>query len=229
MSVYAYLDPKIEQDEKFHSQTFTGSHGPITYQYLGDWQLGRLDGKRALYLSSVNGEVPPALTEYVTGFSVVDYIPGTPARENGVYDHKSATAEVETECTNAKNRTFKTKITIYTQKLEDARELLQLIRTGDIRPTKSYEGKQGGLSRQELEAQLAEANSRIEQLQLSQSDIDDLRRLRKWEGEVNAELRREHRVRIAILHIVDLLRQKSWPFSNSGKVANDLDEALRID
>ncbi len=225
MSVYAYFNEEIETDESFQIKSPDGTH---THPYLGEWQLGRHDGQYTVYLSGLKGVVPSVLAKYFTGISAIEWISGTPARENGVYEHKSATTEVETECTDSRNRTFKTKLSIRADKLEDAEELYQLIRTGDIRPTKSYEAPQGGLSRKELETQLAEANSRVKQLQLSQSDTEDLQRLRKWEGEAEAELRRHFtRERLVKQTIYDLM-QGIWPFCLKRKLAQELQNALNV-
>lgn len=92
------------------------------------------------------------IVEEVTSQEWVSFVPHK--RERGVYRLGSAEAEVGAQSLDD-GRMW---VCIVSKTMEDLRELDRQIRVGSILPVPelSYEGKQGGLSRAELEAKVAE-------------------------------------------------------------------------
>jgi hypothetical protein len=89
--------------------------------------------------------------------------------------------------------------------MDDLLELYRQIRSGSIRPERSYESPQGGMSRAELEKEL-------EQMNLIAS---------KLEVELYAERNKLHNLlkdmEIGLGTLLDSL-QGEWPFCNKGKL-----------
>jgi len=136
------------------------------------------DGEVTLYSSSdgrwyydlySDQRIHPKLVGLVDEVSMRDRIQVSHSiyarREAGIYNHETARAEVSVPQRGfGKDTDYHQNISISAKNMEDARELLHLIKTGQIRPTESYEGPQTGKSAAELHEELAEAQATIERM-----------------------------------------------------------------
>lgn len=161
MSTRVYLTDEVMKLEGFSNVTDgCGERG---------FPLVRInDNNGRLYLNiSYGNPVPAIVAGVVDEVSIFEVIPGQPSRETGIYNLESATAMVEF-CHCDHGVVVRREITITAKTLEDAREILRRIKIGSIRPDESYEGQQSGMSRVELEAELARmkqgANGALESL-----------------------------------------------------------------
>lgn len=131
-------------------------------------------GRWFITLYDLTDAIPAVLESIVDEISVFVSLPIYSPREMGIYEHKSATAEIDTD--NLGGKTDKFRLKIITKTMEDARELIEQFRCGTIRPKLSYEASQGGKSYAELEAEVERiqrnANGAIEFLK---ADLHTLR------------------------------------------------------
>ncbi len=150
--------------------------------------------------------IPKVLTELVTEVSVREWVIGLSTREAGVYKHESAEAEVELGYPDEKVRN-KYQIKVLAKNLNDALELVRRIKIGDIRPTESFEGAQGGKSRAELQEALFQIGLTCSQLQ----------------GEAD----RAQGVREAIWQFLRKMnRESKWPFCTKKRVSEEIKAIL---
>lgn len=154
----------VKQHHQGNSWDNYNYKGLTLYCSGGDWYF-------TLY--NVDDNIPDALKELVERVVYMGRFSFLPAREAGEYLHESAVAKVSSIDNSGKGNR-ENSIRIDAVKMEDLRELLKQIRVGSIRPHKSYEGPQNGLSRNKLEAELKEANAKLE---LSWVEIDHLKEL----------------------------------------------------
>jgi len=111
------------------------------------------NGRWRIELGSCNNPLPDWLAPIVEEISLFECLALETKREAGVYRHESAEAEVGSY---RDGRREITRIRIQAKNMDDTRALLHKIKAGTIRPDESYEGQQTGMSRQELEAKVAE-------------------------------------------------------------------------
>lgn len=124
-------------------------------------------------------------------------------RETGIYRHDGAEAEVEIN-NSGKAPAYFVKMT--GKKMESCKELFRRIKTGTIRPEESYEGRQQGKSRVELEDELTQTKSSLD---LSKADLSIA----------------QDRVREA-RRLAETLSRAKWPWCRNQTVAAKINLAL---
>ena len=158
MSMNLYLNRKIYNDKGFIKKE--DSNGSHLHSLHG---IPIQDEKGILYV--VHPEeipIPDELNEYITKVSLWTQMSAERAtRETGIYKLGGSEADVQI-VSESKGRVYTIKIV--GEKFDSVYELLKKIRTGSIRPVESYEGKQCGLSRVELEEEMARKQLEIETL-----------------------------------------------------------------
>lgn len=149
-------------------------------------------GKGRYYFTLAEGDpIPEVFADLVDEISLRDTPTGVARRECGIYEHATAAAEVQ--CTSDKLPI----IQITGKNMKDVAELLLLIKTGEIRPVKSFEGSQTGKSRIDLERDLEMAN-----LELSALKSDHERLVESWRS---SEARR-----LEIIKRIKTISQINW-------------------
>ena len=155
MSINVYLNKGILELEGFKTQPYKDGSGDE--MILNGTHVYRQDGR--LHISwNETAPITEELRGLVEEISWYEQIPQTGRREAGIYRHKSAECDLTPEDRSSnkrENRIYILKLRAKT--LEDAHELMHMIKTGTIRPSESYEGDQQGLSRAELESELKRA------------------------------------------------------------------------
>lgn len=123
------------------------------------------DNRWYYHLSSNHDRVHPDLVGLVDEVSIRSSlrISNKAIREAGIYRHKTAQGEVEAPFLDTSRNTTQN-IAITAKNLEDALELLERIKAGEIRPETSYESTQSGMSRAELVQALATARADLRTL-----------------------------------------------------------------
>lgn len=157
--------------------------------------------------------MPDELKDYIEEVSFYGTMPETPKRERGIYHHESAEAEVEIDL-GSKMRSYRVKITA--KKIEDVRTLFRKIKAGSIRPEDSHDGQQNGLSRVELDAELARAQRELEELR------NDLflvgAQLRQQESSFRSACEKNVKFRT----FANELRKEQWPWAHKSVVADKI-------
>ncbi|EKE10836.1 MAG: hypothetical protein ACD_15C00194G0007 [uncultured bacterium] len=116
-------------------------------------------------LRDLNDWIPKTIEKLVEQISFHGSFDRVKGRELGIYRHKTAEAEVGIGSSGYL-------VDMKASKLEDARELFLKIRTGEIsRPESSFEGEQNGMSRQQLEQELATISAKAGELEQQTSDL----------------------------------------------------------
>ncbi len=169
MSVNVYLKKEIEKDPLFKRKPADGyPNGKPSFN--GE---NLFSDSGILYLMHKEGlSLPENFAQYVMYVTCYEHIPAERAhREQGVYKHQSAVGEMEIVHQGKGHYTYFVKVKA--DKLEDAQELIRLIKVGTIRPYESYEGGQHGMSKMELERLLSVNEHKLTDVKF---ELDDLRR-----------------------------------------------------
>ena len=200
MSTRVYLTDEVTKLEGFNRVGYP----PIS---ISD------DGGRWYIHLNQNSPIPQVLAEVVDEVSIFETIPAHPSRERGVYNLESARATVDVGYYGDLGGMMTYEVIITAKTLEDARELLERIKIGNIhRPDVSYDAPQSGKSRQELEVELEETN-RV--LAAMETEVDRVRRIANDLMSLKADLRSFYR---------DLERR--WPFCTTGRVEREISAIL---
>ncbi len=103
----------------------------------------------------INFVIPEELKAFVEGISCYEIIPVTARRESGIYRHESAECELTPgDSGNGIKEGLVYNLKVTAMSLEDIKMILHKIKTGVIRPDESYENRQVGKTRQQLESEL---------------------------------------------------------------------------
>lgn len=146
MSINVYLKDEEVRKLKGFKETKTGGSIPgVTLLYK--------KGRWFTVLHQLTEPVPPAVVNIVDEISFHSKIPFHIEREAGIYRDK--TAEAEIDLNESGNEEWNV-IRINAKNMEDILKLFRMILIGSIRPEpgESYQGKQKGVSRKELEEEL---------------------------------------------------------------------------
>jgi len=204
MSVRIYLKEEIVGEKEFT----IGDNGRAG-SYLGlpifhDFKKGRW----YIDITFIDEQTPLVLRNFVESVSVCEILPSFPKREEGIYRHESATAEV---LSILPERT-ELRVRVISNNMEDACNLMREIRVGSIRPLPdgSYEGKQTGTSH-------ADSVARISELET------ELKRLQSLNTEMQGTLVFLHRR--LINYKIDVFRT-AWPFCFKSGVEKFVDSLL---
>ncbi len=169
MSMNVYLKESVRNASGFKSdrpvddaENNISVNGIILYSEKG----------RLYVMLDDNGVIPSILVEHVDEISVhTSFSAERTHRETGVYTLDDAKAEL--------NYSFGGKTMLYLiktkgKKLDSVQALIHKIKTGSVRPTESYEGRQQGMSKEELEIELGNCKADLAALQskLTQSEAD---------------------------------------------------------
>lgn len=138
-------------------------------------QVVRKYGRLWVEVKELLDSIPDEIAGMIEEISVCEIIKSSPSRESGIYRFGQAKAEVQEDHKGIKTVLIRTK---GEAGLKDVIDLLQRIKVGSIRPEESYDGPQGGLSRQELEAENAKLKAELEECDR------DLQMLKKFRDEV---------------------------------------------
>ena len=170
MSVNVYLNSKVRELDGFKSQPYKDNSGD-QMSFNGTHVFGE---KGRLYLMwSDDAVIPEELKDLVEEISCYEAIPQMGRRESGIYRHESATCELTPEdYGNAKREKPMYKLKVTAKSLEDIKVILHKVKTGTIRPEESYEERQGGKTRQQLESELMQTQ---QQLGEAWATIEELR------------------------------------------------------
>ena len=175
MSVNVYLvGEKVREMSEFKIVGGKKKDGGSWKQFtLSGINLSYDKGRFYICLDQPTEKISSLLADIVDEVSFWEWFPSDPAREVGIYNHKSAEAEVESPRENS------VRVRIIAKKMEDLLELYRKIRIGSIRPTKSYEGEQDGMSKVQLEKELkrlqgekTELEEKLEILQGENTELD---------------------------------------------------------
>lgn len=149
---------------------------------------------RCYIILSNSDPVPSAVADIVEEVSLYERVPSISPREAGIYRYQSAEAEVDHDDSG------RLEIRVRAANKEDAIALYRMIRTGSLRPEQSYEEPQGGMSRAQLENEVA--------------------RLKKGENDAFYQLAARLR------GICGELDEGVWPFCRKKKVLFLIDTAI---
>jgi len=198
MSVRAYFnEAKIKKLPSFTSKRYPDNSGDD--MRVMNQQLLR-EGDRLYMMLGDHDAVPASLEDALEEITLRSFFPVLAKRETGIYRHKSAEAEVDERSTGkgGSEYTFSAR----TKNIEDAQELLRLVRTGEIRPTESYEGPQDGPSRKDLEAEVERLRN------IARTADKDYRELRNLED--------------GLTKLTEELRTGRWPFCSKREMRTRL-------
>jgi hypothetical protein len=165
MSIRGYLNSKVRSLEGIIIDAKSSS-----VQVKGE-SVCDFNTQPYIYLNDYDDEVPEIFEDMIERFSMHHSIPTKPHREFGIYKFKTAEAVIEHDS--------QTMISIRANgvKLDDIRNLINMIKTGTLRPKESHEGLQSGKSKQEIEE---ENRQLIEKLTLIRKYITDLPYVSWW-------------------------------------------------
>ena len=131
-------------------------------------------GRYYIVLDQMDDPVPPRLKWMVDGFSFLTNIPMDPIRQIGVYRLRSISRSVLAEAKVDRLLGYATiTVLIRSKTLKHLKELWERIRLGTIRPEIPYGDEQAGLSREELEAEVAHLQA------LRMKAVEDMRGVTK--------------------------------------------------
>lgn len=109
--------------------------------YLENLRLWRDDRRNNLYIEvKPTGDETPTIVQendLVDGVSLYQAFPARAMRDRGVYTYKTATAELEL---NTRSEIAEYEIHVTAKNVDDLRELLRLVKSGDISPKTNYDG-----------------------------------------------------------------------------------------
>lgn len=180
-------------------------------------------GRWFMTLNDPTEPIPAVIANLVEEISSHESIPSIPKREAGIYHHESAIAEVEH---GKHGDPRKTSVDIKAKCMKDLLELSRMIKVGSTRPDESYEGEQLGMSRKELEAELARTKEELESARTSERIYERMHR--KSEETF-------HKDRETICDIRSLANELSkatfwtggkWPYVKKVTVATRINETL---
>lgn len=159
MSVNMYLSDKVRELDGFKSERYSDNSGD-KMTLNGVHVFG--DKSRLYMMWSEDAPVPDELKDLVEEFSCYEAIPQMGRRESGIYRHESARCELTPEdYGNAKREKPLYKLKVTAKSLEDIKVILHKVKTGTIRPVESYEERQGGKTRQQLESELVQTQQQL--------------------------------------------------------------------
>lgn len=171
MGFRVYFKDAVETHSLFKTEIRGGRDDRYTEHSVCDMRLKKDEGR---WCHDDYGQpmdsVPPALREtgLIDGFSYQVYLHSKADREAGIYEHNSARAEVDRDLFDNKPRL---RITIKAKELIDLHALYEAIRSGSMRPKKSYDGPQCGLSREDLQVTYKRA---VEETESARETIQSL-------------------------------------------------------
>ncbi|OGH89450.1 MAG: hypothetical protein A2469_04605 [Candidatus Magasanikbacteria bacterium RIFOXYC2_FULL_40_16] len=153
MSVNLYLSEKVRELPGFESKPYSDGSGDE--MRIKGMRLQGDKGRFYLYWD-MSDSLSDELKDLVEEISCYETIPQMGYRESGIYRHGSAECELIPEDQgNSKRQKLVYRLKITASKLEDVREILHKVKTGAIRPEESYECRQSGKDRSELERELS--------------------------------------------------------------------------
>lgn len=159
MSVNLYLNKKVRELGGFKSQPYKDNSGD-QMSFNGAYVFR--DKGRLYLMWSEDAPVPDELKDLVEEISCYEAIPQMGRRESGIYRYESAQCELTPENHgNAKREKPVYKLKVTAKNLEDIKVLLHRVKTGTIRPEESYEERQGGKTRQQLESELMQTQQQL--------------------------------------------------------------------
>ena len=203
MSVRIYLKEEIASEKGFTRESANSGY------YLGLSLFRDLKKSRwYIDITFIHEQIPLILESFTESISVHEILPSFPKREEGIYRHGSATAEV---LSILPGRT-ELRVCVTSDNIEDARNIMREIRVGSIRPlpNDSYESKQTGVSHADSVARVLELETELKRLQSLDTEM---------RGTL-AFLRRR-----LISYKEDVLCTV-WPFCSKGGVARFVDNLL---
>jgi hypothetical protein len=210
MSVNLYLNNKVRERVGFKTKPYRDNSGDeMTFN-----GAHMFNEKGRLYLVwSEDAAIPDELKDLVEEISCYETIPQMGRRESGIYRHETAVCELTPEdYGNAKREKPMYKLRITAKNLEDIRAIMRKVKTGTIRPEESYEERQGGKTRQQLENELLQTQQQLgealasteelrEELKLASQSFIDYRKQFNGACEKNVAVRK---------FVDELVSKKTW-------------------
>jgi len=160
---------RIEDLPGYKTKLSGSDHDTYTRHLVGNLEFHF--GRHA-YIE-MSESIPPDLVGHVV-ISMRETFEWYAEREPGKYTHKSASAVVEITYTGGKHNRQQLNIKLTSETMEDAREIIELIRFGNIRPTKSLAAPQSGKSYRELLSTIAQQDHDIRSLRETIANKDSL-------------------------------------------------------
>ncbi len=194
MSANLYFTDEVRNLPGFKSTPYADGSGDR--MQIGGITLFNDRGRLCTFVGDEGAKLPEELQKYVAEFSLYITMAEVARRETGIYCQGSAEAELEV-AEYSKGR-LGYRVRARGKKAEDVRELLRMIRAGEIRPERSYEGQQIGMSRSELEAKVASLAEKNGELHSAMRKLAELRKL------------------------ADDLRAERWPWCSKISVADKI-------
>ncbi len=213
MSINILLDEqKLREAPGFSDTTRTDGGGGMI---LDNTRIPvSVDNLGRIYITlSDHASLAPSIEPFVTEVSFFVYVSAQRThRELGIYRHASAEGEVDLQEGRDSTQYW---IKVSAKKLEDARELVRLFKIGSIRPADSFEGRQQGESKEELEARLRTVLEELESLKgenaLNETNLEHTR------GMLDISLDRVREVFKLSAALSN--RRLKWPWCSKQKVA----------
>lgn len=171
MGTRVFFDNAIRRESGFSSKPYP--KGPGEDMYFGGLAIFA-EGNR-LYAHYSDGEpVPEEVRSFMMEISRYESIPRMGQREAGIYHHGTAECEVTPgDEGNTHRERLVYKLITKGKKMEDVNEIIHLVKAGLIRPEVSYEGRQGGLSRAELEEKVRQLESELKSEKLCRHEDNE--------------------------------------------------------
>lgn len=226
MSIRVYLKKTISQAVGYR----TGDIGEGKY-FVGSFRLWNDVGTLYFDLPSHNDNVAEFFAEYVEKLTLREIMFGGVKRETGIYQHKSAKAELSFDMLGGERIT---RIAIEAKKLEDLREILVRIQAGEIRPVQSYEGPQDGMSAEEKAAELNRLNNELARVEKALKDsCREIVKQKEATAEAE-EMAEATKIRLAAIFrkLIDWrclkLRASILPLQRTKSVIKEIDDILLV-
>ena len=215
MSINVYLKgEEVKKIQGFHEKTKGHRGQEWTEYYLPGVKLHQDKGRWYTTLLYDTDKIPSVILDIVEEISLLETIPRFPARESGFYHLESAKGEV-------RNHDQHKSVYLISQNMEDLRELFRRIQIGSIRPEESYEGEQSGLSRSELEAELArEKKYSAELAEGINNQCAEILESQKKIVAGSLALKRE------ITIFKNRIEKERWPFCTKKRIAGEIEKVL---
>jgi hypothetical protein len=196
-----------------------------------------ISGNEGSYYCAHNDDrdIPKVLLPHIKEISFRDSFRTGAPREVGIYKYGSATAEVNfTTETRGTNLVYT--VSINGKTLGDIRTLFSLIKTGAIPASESFERKQQGKTRAELEAELSQAKLSLDDVtrtlkhinEIADSLQQDLQRVAKQSNDYfNAYCHEHERVMSVYNFLADELLPHAWRWCSRRKCAKRIFDILK--
>lgn len=204
MSINVYLKDEVRQVEGFEERERIDKSQKWNEHRISGMYLFHDKGRWYIILHNLTDQIPESVKELVEEISCFEAFSNQPKRALGIYKLEDVEAELDDWDRG------KYQLKMRGKSMENMLQLYRLIRAGKTLPAESYDGKQSGASRAELEAEL-------EQMRKMRQTA-----MRMWE-ETNADL---VRLNTDLLAYRQELANSIWLFCAKATVVREIAKIL---